>query len=191
MAQLESASVAAFRRMRCELVAHGAPRRLLRGAERAARDEARHFRMMRRLARRRGVDVTPASQRIDPVRPLRAIAIENAIEGCVNETIGALVAHHQARFAKAQDVREVMRRIASDETRHATLAWQVARWLEFRLDWGSRAAVRDARDQAVMKLVLESGMAPFEHARQQLGLPSRASTLSLVRELGRRLWERY
>src|SRR3989442_1726027 len=45
MASLEAASVGAFRALRTELRAHGAPRALVRAAERAARDEIRHARM--------------------------------------------------------------------------------------------------------------------------------------------------
>ena len=53
-AELEAASVDAFRILRDELAAHGAPRRLLRACSRAAADERRHARLATSLARRRG-----------------------------------------------------------------------------------------------------------------------------------------
>src|SRR5207302_2062069 len=94
-AHLEAASVHAFRRLRCELAAHRAPARLLRSARRAQRDEVRHARLMARMARRFGGAPVPA--RVAPIGPraLDEIAIENAVEGCVRETFGALVASFQ------------------------------------------------------------------------------------------------
>ena len=56
-----------------------------------------------------------------PRRPVE-IARENAEEGCVRETFGALLAAHQAAYACDPEVREVMTRIAGDELRHAALA---------------------------------------------------------------------
>ena len=53
-AQLEAASVAAFRVLAAELRAHGAPRSLQRRALRSARDEVRHARSMAAFARRAG-----------------------------------------------------------------------------------------------------------------------------------------
>ena len=51
-AHLEAASVEAFRRLRADLAAYGAPRRLLRGCSRAAADERRHARLAGAIARR-------------------------------------------------------------------------------------------------------------------------------------------
>src|SRR5258708_38720960 len=53
-AWMEAASVRAFQRLARELAAHGAPLELVREARRAARDEARHARVMTTLARRHG-----------------------------------------------------------------------------------------------------------------------------------------
>ena len=53
---------------------------------------------------------------------------ENAREGCVRETFGALIAMHQAERAGDPIIRRAMRRIAEEETRHAELAWEVASW---------------------------------------------------------------
>ena len=51
---LEAASVDAFRELSRELRRFGAPRRLVRAAQRAARDERRHARRVRALAARAG-----------------------------------------------------------------------------------------------------------------------------------------
>jgi len=54
------------------------------------------------------------------------VALENAVEGCVRETYGALIATRQAEAASDPVVRRAMRKIAADETAHAALSWDVA-----------------------------------------------------------------
>ena len=134
MADLEAASVSAFVRLREELRAHGAPRALVREAARSARDEVRHARVVSRLAR--GYGAAPRKSRVGArldVRALEEVAMENAVEGCVRETYGALLATWQADAAGDRDVARAMRPIAEDETRHAALAWAVGRWAGARL----------------------------------------------------------
>ncbi|HEY8091894.1 MAG TPA: ferritin-like domain-containing protein, partial [Polyangiaceae bacterium] len=126
-AYLEAVSVHAFARMESELAAHGAPAALLRGARRARRDEVRHTAMVSRLARRHGgAPRTPHAPAPTSVRPLLAIALENAVEGCVRETYGAVVNLVEARASSDPAVRRAMKSIAEDECRHAELAWEVA-----------------------------------------------------------------
>jgi len=108
-AYLEAAAVDAFRILRDELEAHGAPQALVTGAERAATDEVRHTRIhaQARAPLRRDAD---AAARAEASRssPIFAIALENAVEGCVRETFAALVAHHQAAAAGSPHVRAAM-----------------------------------------------------------------------------------
>jgi hypothetical protein len=144
LATAEAGSVLSFRRLRHELAAHGAPRRLLRAASRAARDEARHARVMGSFARRAGAPPSQPALDPGPVRPLVDVALENAIEGCVLETHAALVMNWQAMHAETSELRGALRRIARDEERHAVLAWAVAAWLEPRLSADERARVRFA-----------------------------------------------
>ena len=54
-----------------------------------------------------------------PTRALGVVAIENAVEGCVRETFGALIASWQAEHARDPGIKRLMRSIARDETRHA------------------------------------------------------------------------
>jgi hypothetical protein len=151
-ARLEAASVHAFARLACELEENGAPRGLIRSARRARRDEIRHARTMSRLA---GIGVP--NPRVAPFakRSLVRVARENAIEGCVRETFGALLATWQAERADDPAVRRAMRTIAKDETRHAALSWRVAAWADRKLDAKQRARVRAARDRAVRELERE------------------------------------
>jgi hypothetical protein len=180
LAFLEAASVPAFVRLREELRRHGAPRSLLRSSSRARRDEIRHARIMRALARRDGARVP--SPIVDPIspRPLEAIAIENVIEGCVRETYGALVTTWQSLHARDRELRAAMINIARDETRHAALAWKVHRWIDRRLDRAARARLDDARRTAIATLRTELAIDPDFQSIRDLGLPSSTQAIALL-----------
>ena len=87
-----------------------------------------------------------------PFRSLVDIMIENAVEGCVRETYGAVVAQHQALTAKDAEVRKVMTAVAGDETEHALLSWELAKWANARLGARERARVTRARAKAVREM---------------------------------------
>jgi hypothetical protein len=186
-ARLEAASIEAFRILRHELHAHGAPRKLLRAASRAARDEVRHARTTRGLARRFGGTSTDPVVATRKPRSLEAIATENAVEGCVRETYGALVATFQARTARNALVRAAMTRIAKDETRHAALAWKIAAWLEPRLTTEQKRRIAAAREAAVQEIAqtLES---PTPKWVGEVGLPAREQALNLFAQASRTIW---
>ena len=152
-AYLEEVSVHAFARLERELAAHGAPATLLYDARRAKRDEIRHTAMMARLARRfGGTPRSPQAPGATPVRSLMAIAVENAVEGCVRETYGAVVGLMEARGSSDPDVRRAMETIGADECSHAELSWAVDAWVMPRLTAAERAAVDDAARRAVAEL---------------------------------------
>ncbi len=181
MAHLEAASVPAFRRLRAELRAHGAPQRLVDACTRAARDELRHARVTARLARRFGAATPQVAVRSTPPRTLLAIAVENAREGCVRESFGALVATWQAQAAADHEVRTVMERIALDETRHAELAWEIDAWLSTRLGAAERQQMKAARADELARIAAGlSAMGQTDVARS-VGLPSPSVALALHR----------
>jgi hypothetical protein len=184
MAHMEAASVEAFRRLGRELVAHGAPAHLIGAARAAVDDERRHARMVGRLARRRGVTPPPVEIAAQPLRSLEAIALENAVEGCVMETWGAVEATWQARAAHDPLVRAVMGRLSSDETRHAELAFAVARWAEPRLDGRARARVRAARKRALERLARRIARQPPPALIALAGLPPRGAARQMAAQLG-------
>ena len=187
-AHLEAASITAFRGLRRELQAHRAPARLLRAASRAAGDEIRHARQTTQLARRYGA--APQRVRVQPtsIRPLEAIALDNAVEGCVRETFGALVGLYQASAAQDPHIARAMQAIAADEVRHAALAWQVARWADRRLSSAAQTRVRAARTLAIAALRTEVSR-PMPAALMTLaGLPPAAVALQLVDQLAQSLW---
>ena len=187
-AYLEGASVAAFERLERELETHDAPDRLRAASRRAARDEVRHARVVKRLAQRAGARVPEVQVEPGSERSLEEMAIENAVEGCVRETFGAAVAMIQAERAGDAQVRRAMRRIARDETRHADLSWAVARWIDIRLDAAARRRVHEARARTIEDLVRDSANEPDANLTGPLGLPSATQARAVLDELQASLW---
>ncbi len=171
-ARLEAASVFAFERLHAELEECGAPLALLERVQSSIADEQRHARTMDRIARRFGASVTPPRRPRFRKRNLEALAIENAIEGCVRETYGALVATWQATHASDARVRRAMRAIARDETRHAALASSVAAFVATKLDDQARARVRRAEVRAVRDTRVAALVAPHRDLVRDAGVPT-------------------
>jgi hypothetical protein len=182
-ATLEAASVAAFRRLAAELKTHGAPRRLIDAALAAAHDEVRHARVTARLARRLGAISEPPTIAATPARELEAIARENAVEGCVRETYGALEGRFQALRAADPALRRAYRRIAEDELRHAALSWRVARWIEPRLSASAQRRVAAARRDAAQELRSELNEQSNAQIRHLCGVPSAREAHALFASL--------
>ncbi|MCY0990877.1 hypothetical protein OV203_27280 [Nannocystis sp. ILAH1] len=185
----EAASVHAFRSLARELAAWGAPAELLARIDAAVADEVRHAEVVADAARARGAEVTPPAHVALAVRELLAIAVENAVEGCVRETWAALSAAHQARFAAVPALRTMYEEIAADEARHAELAWAIDAWLMGQLDAAGRDAVASARRAAIAEL--QASLALLEEpALRVLGLPPAATAVRLCGELDAALWSR-
>lgn len=187
IAHLEAASIDAFRVLQGELTRFRAPARLVHAARRARRDEERHVRLTSALARRFGG--TPRSPKVATprARTLVELAIENAVEGCVRETFGALVAHYQARAASDLEVRAAMARIARDETAHAELAWRTHAWAIARLTRVERARVRGAMHAAAHEILGRQAQAP-DALTKGAGIPDPATSAVLAWSLHERLW---
>jgi hypothetical protein len=190
-ARLEAASVTAFQRLHDELAAHGAPQRLLRRIKAAARDEVRHARQTAALAEKHGARPFRSSVRAAPSRPLFYIARENAVEGCVRETYGALVGLWQASNVTDSGLAQVLQRIAQDEINHATLSWDIANWLAPRLSARENRALIRAQAGALTALRRELATPPHADLVKHLGLPDRTAALNLLHELRARLWPAY
>jgi len=173
MAILESGAVIAFRRLEKELIAADAPAELLARIRVAIKDEIRHARKTTVLAMKHGVTPgAPSCPSHRGARTLLDIAIENAREGCVRETYGALVAHLQAEEASDADVRACMQEIAAEETQHAALSWDVAVFLESRLTSEERAQVADVRRAAIRELAEELAVPGCDEVRAVAGIPA-------------------
>jgi hypothetical protein len=184
--RLEAASVRAFRHLARELDAHRAPQGLVQRALTSAAEEVRHARVTASLARRFGGRPIRPNYRGDlHVRSLDAVAEENACEGCVRETFGAMVGAWQARHAQDPRVRDGMRSIARDELRHAELAWEVAAWCEPKLRASRRRALREAREATMEALQRECRAEPPAECVRLAGLPSAGTAAALARGLSR------
>jgi hypothetical protein len=183
-AHLEAASVHAFARFARELHALGAPEALVADAWRAALEEIAHTRMVGMIAARFGGEVPMPSIAEPAARDAFAIALENAVEGCVRESYGALVAWYQAETATDPMVKSAMAQIAEDETRHAELSWRVAEWLEPQLTESQRARIATARREAFTSLqgeLAKQGLS--EAAAARIGLPDQDRSLALLTQM--------
>jgi len=187
MAELEAASVPAFVRLGRELKALGASARLVRAAERAAQDEVRHAVAVGEAARRYGATPKPTRSLRAPLRSAFAVARENAVEGCVRETFGALQATFQAAHAADPLLARLFGTIARDETRHAALAWDVAGWLEPQLTPRERGAVRAAKRAAIDSLRRAVAEKPLGAAVKLAGMPTTAQARRLLDGIARHL----
>ena len=153
-------------------------------ARRARAEEIDHARDTARLARQHGGVVPPLSVPDMSRRTLLAVALENAVEGCVRETYGALVAAFQAERA-APELRPLLRRIARDEASHAELAHDVARWLERKLTPAERAEVAQARADALATLAESLAQEPAADVVRVAGMPTSREARALLDGLDR------
>jgi hypothetical protein len=131
-AQMEHASVAAFGRFVLQLLALGAPSELVSNAAQAVADEVRHAEMCFGIAARfDGIPRAPMPLALDGVlasRTLAEVTFEVVLEGCVGETVAALIAARALEGATDPEVRWVLEQVAADEARHSALAWRFVRW---------------------------------------------------------------
>jgi hypothetical protein len=132
-ALFEHASVASFGRFALELMAVGAPADLVTAAHQAALDEVRHAKLGFALASAyAGHDLAPGAfpfgGSVEVDIDLARVAARTAAEGCIGETLAALLAEEQREQATDPRVREVLAEIAQDEARHAALAWRAVSW---------------------------------------------------------------
>lgn len=180
MAELEAAAALAFDELDAQLTALGAPEDLIARCRLAADEERVHARLAGRLARRDGA--RPRRPRSKPApADLRAMALHNAVEGCVNECWAALEAHVQAEHGP-EDLRALHRLIAADETRHGQLAWDLHDWMLPRLSAADRAEVEAAQVAALRRLHREVARAP-----DPLGRPAGASARRLARAFAQQI----
>jgi hypothetical protein len=132
VALMEHASVAAFARFVLELLSLGAPAELVALAGDAMRDEMRHARVCFGLASAYGG--APAGPGpLETSGALAAASFEERLktaflEACVGETIAALEVAEAAERATDPVVVGVLRGIAEDEMRHATLGFRFVKW---------------------------------------------------------------
>jgi hypothetical protein len=114
------------------LLSLGAPPKLIVATQQASIDEVRHACIFFELAARSGVDaLQPDRLSLEGALPrvtLTDLAIDTFVEGCVEETISALLLAEDARSEPDPDTSRLLLSIAADELRHSELAWQTLAW---------------------------------------------------------------
>jgi hypothetical protein len=191
ISELEAASVTAFEVLASELDQHCAPAWIIAATRAAARDEVRHAHATARIAQRFGATPTTPKILSQPVRSLEEIALDNATEGCVRETFGALLGHYQAATARDPEIAALMREIAQDETRHAALSYQLDAWIMPRLAPAARARVDAARHAAVSELTEAVSAQPSRQLRELAGFPDATTAATLIANVASDLWSSY
>ena len=128
----EHAAIASFQRFGLDLLSVGAPPELVADATRAVMDEIGHARFAFQLASDLdgalegpgALDCTGLVVSAD----LTAAAVAAAREGCVGETLAAVVLGAAARGCPDKALSQQLQSIADDEARHAELAWRFVAW---------------------------------------------------------------
>jgi hypothetical protein len=131
-AAFEHASIAAFARLSLDLLAHGAPPKLVAMAHTSALEEIEHARICFAFARASGAtEYSPAPQPSFAMpRPLSLaeLAVETFLDGCLGETFASLVLHARAAATTDPSAARLLRQMADEEARHAELAWAIVAW---------------------------------------------------------------
>ncbi|MCB9609663.1 MAG: ferritin-like domain-containing protein [Polyangiaceae bacterium] len=169
-AQLEHASIASFARFTLELMALGAPPQLLMAAQRAAADEIRHAQDCFALASRyAGRAVGPAALDVTgslEIPDLDTFAVSCFVEGCIGETVAALIAEAQLDVVQDDQVRETLQRIAEDEATHAELAWLSLAWAIPRGTVNLKRRLQSALDTAMAQSALVAQSLSLDEVEQ-------------------------
>jgi hypothetical protein len=167
-AHLEASSVIAFVQLVRQLRGWEAPQDLADRCLEAAKDELRHAAVISRLAKERGQEVPPISQ-LSVVEDLFTVARHNATEGCVFETWAALEAQLKSIHAETEELRQIYAVIATDEIRHAQLAWDLHRWFLQRLPEEQAERVKEEQRQAIA-LLRKHALSGMKEMPGELGL---------------------
>jgi hypothetical protein len=130
----EHASVASFARFTMQLLALGAPSALVEASIRAGLDEVRHARACFALASTyAGSPVGPGPLDVrgglDEPLDLDSIALSLAAEGCIAETVSAILLAAARDRARHPGVRAALAAIVEDEVEHVLLAWEALAWM--------------------------------------------------------------
>ena len=166
----EHASVAAFNRLSLDLLSVAAPPSLLHACQNAAMDEIAHAQLCYAMASGFagvpvGPGVFPQANTLERIYPdgreatLCRIAVESLVDGCYGESQAVAQATDRRRCSSDPSERAVLQRIADDEARHVTLAWNIVAWcvhaggeaVERRLRWAAASRRRKPASGPVVR----------------------------------------
>jgi hypothetical protein len=150
----EHASVAAFARLTLNLMALGAPPRLIAAANQDALDEIRHTELCFGLAaaldgKRISPGPFPEAQRVATLPSSRRLAlsilaVDSLVDGALHEGVSARIIAKLARRCEGPAIRGVLSEIAADEGRHSAHGWAVVDWCLLEGGSGVAQALRGA-----------------------------------------------
>ena len=188
LAYLEKAAVTAFVYLAMELEHYGAPDELIQLAKQGVKEELEHVELMKMLAKIYGAE--PQKVAVEPfrLRPLVEIAEENAREGCIRETFGALLAMWQARHAEEEAVRRVMERISYEESLHGALSWKIDEWIQSKLTSDEKKRCQQAHQEALTIIQQELQQEQNPALIRYCGFPNREQSNLLYQQLKAELW---
>jgi hypothetical protein len=106
----------------------------------------------------------PFAGRVEVAAHLADIAARAVREGCIGETLAAILAAEQLARATDPAVRAALAIIAEDEARHAELAWRTVAWAIESGGAAVLAAVTNAFAEAMAELPVLEETGPFEEA---------------------------
>lgn len=189
MAAMETAAITAFRYLVLELTAYQAPTTLIRLAQAAIEEETRHAQMAGLLSQACGTAVPMVEVPDFQLRTLFEIALENAVEGCVNETFAAACGLWQHQQAGFEVFRQVIGHIAEEEVGHAALSWAIHEWAMPQLTPEQQDYIRQAQREAVDTLAQKFLREETPLVRYAVGLPQQADAANLFQQLRSQLWD--
>ena len=134
----EHASVASFADLSLKLFTLGASMDILEKAASAQLDEVRHTNLFLGLIRTANPDEQELNFGVINLKKSNSslydtsyekIMLEGLEDGCMNEGIAARIAAEVAKVMNESHVKTVYETIATDESRHASLAWDIVEWV--------------------------------------------------------------
>lgn len=188
-AWFEAVASDAFDRLADELLSLNAPEHLVRRARQSAREEVEHHEVMKAFAAKEGVGTRPARRELQAPRSLAEIAIENAGEGCVRETLGALVMQWQSLHAESAELRAAFAKISLEETAHAEWSWELDAWARSVLSAADVARMDEARAATLAALKREMcDREPQAVLHNRAGMPGISAVSAMIEHLESTVW---
>lgn len=188
-AALEAASVPAFMLLAEDLRALNAPSDLIEAALRSAADETRHAMMVSGLVQSDGGTRSLCVE--VPARVAKSLfdmALENAVEGCVRETYGALVGAYQAVTAKDTHIQATISQLVQDEIAHASLSHAISQWAYPQLLEEQRAQIAASQRLVIASLRKAAYETHATDLYSEAGYPETAVALRMLDVLESSLW---
>ena len=188
MTMMETAAITAFYYLSRELEAYDAPAALVARARQAVLEETRHSEMAALLAASYDAEMPEVSIDEFFLRSLYEIALENAVEGCVNETFAAACGLWQSEHAQLDVFRDVIGHITEEEMGHAALSWDIHQWIMPQLSEVEREQIHIAQAEAIDSLVEDFKQESNPVVQQAFGLPTKEDAARLFAQLKRSVW---